>query len=524
MSSLADLPELVGFFSYSRSDDEHSSGALSHLRARIQSELRLQLGRKFRLWQDTAAIPEGALWEDEIKRAIAESVFFIPIVTPSAVGSDHCRFEFESFLKREAALGRSNLIFPLLYIRVPALESEAQWRQHDVLKVIGTRQYLDWQRFRHRDPASPEVAEKIEHFCNNILEALHQPWVSPEEREAEARLRAQDEERRHQRETQARERAEDEGHHRQPAQRDRETEARNIQAIAPRWRRIAGGAALALALLAVAWAGLYQAAVPIWVPWKASPVSPDPAAEIAKKKAAEDAARKAAEEEAVRKATEEEAARKKTEEEAARKAAEEEAARKKAEDEVARKAAEEETARKKAEDEAARKAAEEEAARKNAEDEAARKAAEEEAARKAAEEEATRKKAEEEAARKAAEKEAARKAAEEEAARKAAEKEAARKAAEREAARKAAEKEAARRAAEEEAARRKAREDAKKRAEEDAGKKKPGKGKCASLQARCAVEAGGRCNPETGRWDVNQNGAGGNYNAFTACLDRARRR
>ena len=45
MSSLADLPELVGFFSYSREDDEDSQGALSALRERIQRELRGQLTR-----------------------------------------------------------------------------------------------------------------------------------------------------------------------------------------------------------------------------------------------------------------------------------------------------------------------------------------------------------------------------------------------------------------------------------------------------------------------------------------------
>jgi hypothetical protein len=185
MSSLADLTELVGFFSYSRRDDEHSEGALSRLRARIYSELRLQLGRDFRLWQDTAAITEGALWEEEIKRAIAESVFFIPIVTPSAVGSKHCRFEFESFLKREAALGRNNLIFPLLYVRVPGLEKEEEWRRDDVLKIIGARQYIDWQRVRLRSFAEPEVAEKVEQYCGNIIETLRQPWVSPEERRAE---------------------------------------------------------------------------------------------------------------------------------------------------------------------------------------------------------------------------------------------------------------------------------------------------------------------------------------------------
>ena len=179
MSSLADLPELVGFFSYSRKDDEDSDGALSKLRGRIQKELRLQLGRNFRLWQDAAAIPSGALWEDEIKRAIAESVFFIPIVTPSVVASRHCRFEFDSFLEREKQLGRDNLVFPILYIRVTALENESERQRDDVLTTIAARQYVDWQKIRHRDVASPEVAEKIEDFCRSIFEALHQPWSPP---------------------------------------------------------------------------------------------------------------------------------------------------------------------------------------------------------------------------------------------------------------------------------------------------------------------------------------------------------
>jgi TIR domain len=190
MSSLADLPDLVGFFSYSRKDDEDSEGALSKLRARIQRELRLQLGRSLRLWQDAAAIPSGALWEDEINRAIAESVFFIPIITPSVIASTHCRFEFEAFLRRERELGRSNLVFPILYIRVAALENEEQWRRDELLTVIAARQYIDWHKIRHRDVASTEVAERIEEFCRNIFDALHQPWLSPQGRSANAAVEA----------------------------------------------------------------------------------------------------------------------------------------------------------------------------------------------------------------------------------------------------------------------------------------------------------------------------------------------
>jgi hypothetical protein len=203
MSSLAELPELVGFFSYSREDDEDSEGGLSRLRDRIQRELGSQLGRsrgEFRLWQDKAAIAHGTFWQNEIDSGIAQSVFFIPIVTPRAIKSSHCGFEFDSFLAREAALGRDDLVFPILYIPVPALEKESLWRADPILKVVGTRQYLDWQDLRHHDLASTDVRVKVEHYCRNICNALRRPWEPPAERrqreEAQARQVADEEGRR----------------------------------------------------------------------------------------------------------------------------------------------------------------------------------------------------------------------------------------------------------------------------------------------------------------------------------------
>src|SRR5262249_13415420 len=108
MSSLVELPEVIGFFSYAREDDEAFRGRLSALREGIQHELSAQLGRTkttFRLWQDKEAIAPGRMWESEIKAAVEQSVFFIPIVTPRAVNSQYCQFEFEAFLARERALG-----------------------------------------------------------------------------------------------------------------------------------------------------------------------------------------------------------------------------------------------------------------------------------------------------------------------------------------------------------------------------------------------------------------------------------
>ena len=182
MSSLADLPYLAGFFTYSREDDEGSNRALSGLREAIQNELSAQLGRThkdFRIWQDKSAISLGTLWEKQISQGINESVFFIPIITPRALRSQHCAYEFQAFLARETELGRDDLVFPILYIPVPALEDEKLWRNEPILRIVATRQYLDWRELRHHDPRSIEVQQKLEWYCRGITNALHKTWSPP---------------------------------------------------------------------------------------------------------------------------------------------------------------------------------------------------------------------------------------------------------------------------------------------------------------------------------------------------------
>jgi flagellar biosynthesis GTPase FlhF len=233
MSSLADLPNLTGFFSYSRRDDQHSQDSLSHLRDKIFDELRMQLGFDVTLWKDTEGIRGGTEWEGEINRAISQSVFFIPIVTPSLVTSNNCYFEIKAFLDREEALGRKDLIFPLLYVRVPALEREELWREHPMLSIIGRRQFVDWQNFRHRDFTEAEIKAKIAQFCRGIVESLQEPWLSPEERRAAAEAQRIAEQARRDQEEKQRQQAEAES--RRKAEQDRraaeEAEAKHAERV-----------------------------------------------------------------------------------------------------------------------------------------------------------------------------------------------------------------------------------------------------------------------------------------------------
>ena len=117
-------------------------------------------------------------------------------MSPGALNSTFCQFEFAAFEKREAELGRDDLIFPILYADVPELRDAEQRANQPVLRLLHNRQYLDWRQFRHVDVWSADMGRKIEAFCKDITNALRLAWLPLEERrqkEAEAATRAAEE-------------------------------------------------------------------------------------------------------------------------------------------------------------------------------------------------------------------------------------------------------------------------------------------------------------------------------------------
>jgi hypothetical protein len=225
MPLLTQLPNLVGFFSYSRTDDKTDDGAVSALANRIYVELLSQLGRKpenFKLWRDVDALRTGDQWKEKLQDAVSESVFFIMMVSPSALNSGFCRFEFESFVERERQLGRNDLVFPVLYVPVPELEGN-QNTSDPVISIVAARQYADWRGIRHLDVKSPEVRQTVGQFCAVIARKLRTPWLSPEE--IEAQRQAEDQRRREEAELKRQKEEE-----RQEAQRQAEAERLRKQA------------------------------------------------------------------------------------------------------------------------------------------------------------------------------------------------------------------------------------------------------------------------------------------------------
>jgi hypothetical protein len=173
----------IGFWSYSRQDDEHSGGRLSQLRARLSSELQINYGRdRVQIFQDSAAIPYGADWDEVIREALNRSTFFIPILTPNFIQSEFCLTEVEIFLEREKALHEAfpelaghRRIFPILYIPIAGKEA----RQPELVRELEQVQWLSFERLRHQDYDQPAVRQTVSEFAATICELLDRRTDAP---------------------------------------------------------------------------------------------------------------------------------------------------------------------------------------------------------------------------------------------------------------------------------------------------------------------------------------------------------
>jgi hypothetical protein len=184
----------VGFWSYTRRDDDFSRGRLSQLRSLVLAEIQTQYGRDdVQLFQDVGAIPDGADWEQLTTDAIRQASFFIPIVTPNYIQSPWCARETKMFATRVEAmfeahpdLPRDRLrMFPLLWIPVEGIEpiDEA------AAAALGAPQWSNFSKLRHRNlEQDEEVLAKIAAFAKSIVEVLQLRVEAPLSEEEKAQI------------------------------------------------------------------------------------------------------------------------------------------------------------------------------------------------------------------------------------------------------------------------------------------------------------------------------------------------
>lgn len=146
-------PEVAVFWSYSHEDDELDGGAVVKLAQALRNEFALVTGEALTMFVDRDGIAWGDEWRRRIANALAETTFFIPIVTPRYFTRTECRRELLEFSSQAQSLGISELILPILYAKVREF-SEAN--SDEAVVLVARMQYVDWTELRLRASTASE--------------------------------------------------------------------------------------------------------------------------------------------------------------------------------------------------------------------------------------------------------------------------------------------------------------------------------------------------------------------------------
>jgi hypothetical protein len=129
----------------------------------------MQTGEDFLIFQDREDILWGQRWQATIDGTLDSTTFLIPVITPAFFRSPACRQEVEKFLRREANLGRDDLILPIYYVDTVALTDAS-----DSLAVqLAGRQYVDWRPLRFVSLDDPAARQELARLAGHIVAALH---------------------------------------------------------------------------------------------------------------------------------------------------------------------------------------------------------------------------------------------------------------------------------------------------------------------------------------------------------------
>jgi TIR domain len=159
--------DIAGFWSYSHDDDERDGHRLLRLAASIQAEFALVTGESLTLFIDRKDILWGDEWRRRIGTALAETTFFIPIITPLYFKRQECRSELLSFIGQAQSLGAIELVMPILYVDVPDLTENST---DEACALVARMQWVDWRELRLSDEESAEYRRAVNSLARRLAE------------------------------------------------------------------------------------------------------------------------------------------------------------------------------------------------------------------------------------------------------------------------------------------------------------------------------------------------------------------
>lgn len=145
------------------------AGRRGHPRTRLPhyEEYNLLSGEPLELFVDHDSIAWGEEWRTRVDSSLAQTTFFIPIITPRYFMRSECRRELLEFAAKAKGLGVGELLLPILYVEIENLSAE---NPDEAIALVARTQYVDWHKTRLLDSKSRDYRAAANSLARHLLQ------------------------------------------------------------------------------------------------------------------------------------------------------------------------------------------------------------------------------------------------------------------------------------------------------------------------------------------------------------------
>jgi hypothetical protein len=151
----------------------------------LAEEFDLLSGEPLELFIDRDGVAWGDIWRERINSALAQTTFFIPIITPRYFKRPECRRELQEFAAKAKGLGVEELLLPILYAEP---QNFAEDSPDELVALVAKTQYADWRQNRLLEISSRHYRKEVNALARRLLETARNVAESQFEQEINADL------------------------------------------------------------------------------------------------------------------------------------------------------------------------------------------------------------------------------------------------------------------------------------------------------------------------------------------------
>jgi hypothetical protein len=166
-----DTEAAAAFWSYTHKDDEGEDGRIVQLAHDVSAQYGMLTGGELTLFLDKDKLEWGDELRSRIDRALAETTFFIPFITPRYFLSEECRRELIAFSQGAKRLNVEALLLPIYFIDVPEM-SGTDRPSDSAMQLVKEHKWEDWRQLCEEERSSAAYRKGVRRLAQRLVSVV----------------------------------------------------------------------------------------------------------------------------------------------------------------------------------------------------------------------------------------------------------------------------------------------------------------------------------------------------------------